>query len=108
MRQRYSWSSVGAQVAQAIEVWNGSAVPSALHGPQYSLKDQKLREKAYDEGLADACLARGWLDAEESHFSFEWGMLLQLGDGLQDVREDKERGSTTLFSRAATLGRAAG
>jgi hypothetical protein len=51
--------------------------------------------------LADACLARGTLKANESRFSFEWGTLLQLGDDLQDVDEDLQRGSTTLFSRAA-------
>jgi len=55
--------------------------------------------------LADACLAHGWLNEEESRFSFEWGVLLQLGDDLQDVREDLRRGSVTLFSRAALLGR---
>ena len=55
--------------------------------------------------LADACLARGWLNEEESQFSFDWGVLLQLGDDLQDVREDMERGSVTLFSRAAAEGR---
>jgi len=55
--------------------------------------------------LADACLARGWLSTEESQFSFDWGVLLQLGDDLQDVQEDMQRGSVTLFSRAAALGR---
>ena len=55
--------------------------------------------------LADACLAHAWLSREESRFSFEWGVLLQLGDDLQDVREDMRRGSVTLFSRAALLGR---
>ncbi len=55
--------------------------------------------------LADACLAHGGLSREESRFSFEWGVLLQLGDDLQDVREDMRRGSVTLFSRAAELGR---
>jgi hypothetical protein len=55
--------------------------------------------------LADACLAHGWLSEEESRFSFEWGVLLQLGDDLQDVREDLRRGSVTLFSRAALLNR---
>jgi hypothetical protein len=55
--------------------------------------------------LADACLARGWLSGEERRFSFDWGVLLQLGDDLQDVREDMRRGSVTLFSRAAALGR---
>ena len=54
--------------------------------------------------LADACLVRGWLNQEESVLGFEWGALLQLGDDLQDVREDLERGSATLFSRAAARG----
>jgi hypothetical protein len=54
--------------------------------------------------LADACLAHGWLSEQESRFSFEWGVLLQLGDDLQDVREDLLRGSVTLFTRAAALG----
>jgi len=55
--------------------------------------------------LADACLSHGWLSEEESRFSFEWGALLQLGDDLQDVREDLERGSVSLFSRAAATGK---
>ena len=54
--------------------------------------------------LTNACLVRGTLEAEESRFSFEWGALLQLGDDLQDVCEDLQRGSVTLFSLAATLG----
>jgi hypothetical protein len=55
--------------------------------------------------LTDACLSHGWLSEEESRFSFEWGVLLQLGDDLQDVRDDMRRGSVTLFSRTAMLGR---
>lgn len=55
--------------------------------------------------LADACLTRGWLNEEESWFSFEWGTLLQLGDDLQDVREDMQLGSVTLFSQAAAQGK---
>jgi hypothetical protein len=70
--------------------------------------DDKLLRMSCAKGgssvLADACLARGWLNKEESRFSFEWGVLLQLGDDLQDVREDMERGSVTLFSRAAAQG----
>ena len=54
--------------------------------------------------LADACLARGALTPQESRFAFDWGVLLQLGDDLQDVREDMRRGSVTLFSRAAAQG----
>jgi hypothetical protein len=54
--------------------------------------------------LADACLCHGWLSEEQVRFSFEWGFLLQLGDDLQDVRDDRRRGSVTLFARAASLG----
>ena len=56
--------------------------------------------------LADACLVRGRLTEEESRLAFEWGALLQLGDDLQDVREDLERGSVSLFSRAVAKGEA--
>ena len=54
--------------------------------------------------LADACLARGRLTPQESRFAFHWGVLLQLGDDLQDVCEDLRHGSATLFSRAAATG----
>ncbi len=55
--------------------------------------------------LADACLAHPRLTPEESWASFLWGVLLQLGDDLQDVHEDLRRGSVTLFSLAASEGR---
>jgi hypothetical protein len=55
--------------------------------------------------LADACLVQPWLTPEQSRFSFEWGVLLQLGDDLQDVAEDLKRGSLTLFTLAVREGR---
>ena len=55
--------------------------------------------------LADACLARGWLTAIESQIAFDWGALLQLGDDLQDLREDVGSGSATLFTLAISQGR---
>ena len=54
--------------------------------------------------LADACLARGWVTPHESRLAFDWGALLQLGDDLQDVREDLRNGSATLFTRAIAQG----
>ena len=54
--------------------------------------------------LANAVLAQPWLTAEEVGFSFDWGVLLQLGDDLQDVHEDLDRGSVTLFTLAAARG----
>jgi hypothetical protein len=91
----------------------------AIHQAQEESLQQLSSPKHFDEAdllrvscgkggssvLADACLARGYLTEEESRFAFEWGVLLQLGDDLQDVREDMQRGSVTLFSRAASLGR---
>lgn len=52
--------------------------------------------------LADACLSHGFLTDAEASFAFNWGVLLQLGDDLQDVQEDLEHGSATLFTRAAS------
>jgi len=54
--------------------------------------------------LADACLAHGSLNSRQSRFAFEWGVLLQIGDDLQDVQDDLRRGSLTLFSRTAAAG----
>jgi hypothetical protein len=54
--------------------------------------------------LADACLSHGHLNDAQARFAFSWGVLLQLGDDLQDVQEDLKNGSATLFSRAAGRG----
>ena len=73
-----------------------------------SLSDAELLKLSFAKGgtsvLADAALARGWMTDEESLVAFEWGALLQLGDDLQDVRDDLRRGSLTLFTRAAEEG----
>ena len=50
--------------------------------------------------LADAYLSHGYLSDAEARFAFNWGVLLQLGDDLQDVQEDLKHGSATLFTRA--------
>jgi len=54
--------------------------------------------------LADAFLVRGALSPAEFEFAFLWGVVLQLGDDLQDIREDLDRGSDTLFTRAVRAG----
>lgn len=54
--------------------------------------------------LADAYLAAGELTPEEAQFAFDWGVVLQLGDDLQDLYSDTARGSLTLFTRAAAYG----
>lgn len=54
--------------------------------------------------LADAYLAAGDLSDEEARVAFEWGVVLQLGDDLQDFRADQLRGSCTLFTQAGGQG----
>ena len=54
--------------------------------------------------LADACLSHGSLTEQQARFAFDWGVLLQLGDDLQDIEEDLKHGSSTLFSRAVAAG----
>ena len=78
-----------------------------LHGERARNDDDWLRLSVAKGGtsvLADACLANGSLSKEESRFAFEWGVLLQLGDDLQDLNDDLRRGSATLFSGAAATG----
>ena len=54
--------------------------------------------------LADANLAAGSLTECEARFAFNWGVLLQLGDDLQDISSDRARGSRTLFTQTAIQG----
>jgi hypothetical protein len=54
--------------------------------------------------LADAFLATGTLSAAERRFAFGWGVLLQLGDDLQDLESDRALGLHTLFSTEAAKG----
>ena len=51
--------------------------------------------------LADGCLAAGHLSREQATFAFRWGIVLQLGDDLQDVSSDLQRGSLTLYTQRA-------
>jgi hypothetical protein len=70
--------------------------------------DEDLLRISFAKGsssvLADACLVSGRLDECDAALAFDWGAVLQLGDDLQDVREDLRRGSQTLFTRAIQSG----
>ncbi len=74
-----------------------------LHAGDRCDEREILRISCFKGGtsvLADAFLVHGILTAQQNHFAFDWGVLLQLGDDLQDVQEDLARGSATLFTRA--------
>ena len=57
---------------------------------------------SFDKGgtsvLADGYLAAGSLSGEQARFVFNWGVLLQLADDLQDVRQDCQDGMLTVFT----------
>jgi hypothetical protein len=58
-------------------------------------------EKGGASVLADGYLAGGTLTEAQAGFIFSWGVLLQLADDLQDVRQDCRDGVRTLFSDSA-------
>jgi len=51
--------------------------------------------------LADAYLIQGTLTEAQADFAFGFGVVLQLADDLQDVREDGQQGHLTIFSHNA-------
>jgi hypothetical protein len=61
-------------------------------------------EKGGASVLADAYLAAGTLSQEQAQFAFNWGVVLQLADDLQDVQQDRQNRVLTLFSKAADEG----
>ena len=90
----------------------------AIHQAQMQSLDQQDAARTWDEQallklsiakggtsvLTDACLVRGWLAEDEAEFMFAYGVLLQLMDDLQDLRDDLANGHTTIFTRQTSLG----
>lgn len=87
----------------AIHQAQENSMAQLRHSPRTS-EAELLRLSCAKGGtsvLADACLSHGFLSDDEARFAFNWGVLLQLGDDLQDVQDDLKHGAATLFSRAA-------
>lgn len=97
-RQRYPQTY---ECLLAIHQAQEDSLAQSKHG---RTKSADLLRLSFAKGgtsvLADACLSHGYLDDAQSRFAFHWGVLLQLGDDLQDVQEDLKIGSATLFSQA--------
>jgi hypothetical protein len=58
-------------------------------------------EKGGASVLADAYLVAGSLSPDEAQFAFDWGVLLQLADDLQDLQQDLREAILTIFTQAA-------
>jgi hypothetical protein len=57
-------------------------------------------EKGGTSVLADGYLVAGSLSHEDAQFIFDWGVLLQLVDDLQDLQRDLSEGVLTVFTQA--------
>jgi len=58
-------------------------------------------EKGGTSVLADGFLVKGSLDQTQADFCFGFGAILQLGDDIQDLVEDKKNKHITIFSQSA-------
>jgi hypothetical protein len=90
----------------------------AIHRAQMKSLEQQDPSRAWDKQallhlsiakggtsvLADACLVRGSLSADEAEFMFAYGVLLQFMDDLQDLPDDLANGHMTIFTCQARLG----
>lgn len=88
----------------------------AIHGAQVKSLNQQHKsfipgapellaisiEKGGSSVLADGWLAAGSLRRAEAEFFFGFGVMLQLLDDLQDLRDDRKAGHWTLFTSTAS------
>ena len=115
---------VGALVGRIEQLYPRPEFPEvylslqAIHQAQMESLDQQDGARAWNERtllglsiakggaavLADACLVRGWLSEDEAEFMFGYGVVLQLMDDLQDLRDDLANGHMTIFARQTRLG----
>jgi uncharacterized small protein (DUF1192 family) len=114
-RQKIIWRLVGlieSQYPRAAfpEVYDSllaihAAQQDSLCQTKWGVDDVDVLKLTFAKGgtsvLADAYLAAGHLTPAEARFAFNWGVVLQLGDDLQDLCADRVRGSLTLFTQAA-------
>ena len=91
----------------------------AIHHAQMRSLDQQDGARTWDERallalsiakggasvLTDACLVRGSLTEDKAEFMFAYGVVLQLMDDLQDIRDDLANRHLTIFTRQTGLAR---
>jgi hypothetical protein len=80
-----------------------SVTQQGIFLPESELFDISI-EKGGSSVLADGYLVAGVLRPEDDSFFFRFGVLLQLIDDLQDIREDSLQGQQTLARQASERG----
>ncbi|MGL4773233.1 MAG: hypothetical protein ACRC2K_06670 [Clostridium sp.] len=88
-----------------IRIQNGQIESIDLQEGNTSPYEKDILGISIDKGgasvLVDGALIYGDLTYEELFFCIGYGFLLQLGDDLQDVKEDYQNNHTTVFSQLA-------
>lgn len=91
-----------------LAILDGQTLSISQQGVQTPYEVDVLGITLYKGGasvLADAYLIKGLLTKEEEQFAFTYGVLLQLADDLQDIKEDLKAGHQTVFNQASQLGK---
>jgi len=100
---REEWPQVWASLLMIHRAQENSVRMLRFDSPTAHVDVLKLSfEKGGASVLADAYLAAGSLTGEEARSAFGWGVLLQLADDLQDLRQDLREGHLTIFTECAT------
>ncbi|SHK17662.1 hypothetical protein SAMN02745248_01957 [Hathewaya proteolytica DSM 3090] len=73
-----------------------------------NLNEKELLELSIEKGgisvLMHGYLVRGNVDIEEAKFLYNFGVLLQICDDIQDIQEDEKNGHYTLVTKVASNG----
>jgi hypothetical protein len=90
-----------------LTILDGQKKSLEQHDSQ-NLNDTDLLHYTFYKGgasvLADAYLVRGELSESEADFAYSFGIILQLGDDLQDIREDLENHHNTPYNQLSASG----
>jgi hypothetical protein len=101
VESQYSRAQYPGVFASLLAIHRAQEASLQLHRQSTAGSPDVLRisfEKGGASVLADAWLAAGALSPPEEEAALAWGVLLQLGDDLQDVEADARTGILTVFS----------
>lgn len=90
------------QIYESLQLIHDAQVASLLQHGREAMEEEEVLDLSFYKGgtsvLADGYLVKPDLDGKERSFAFGYGTFLQLIDDLQDMTEDRENGSQTLYS----------
>ncbi|QOR34866.1 hypothetical protein IMX26_15600 [Clostridium sp. 'deep sea'] len=96
------------QVSQSLIAIHAAQEKSMFQQAVNTPSENEILNISFEKGgtsvMADGYLVKGNLSVAEQEFLFSYGLLLQLIDDLQDVKEDLASDNLTIFSHRVTKG----